>query len=165
MRTLFCMMAVACTVLLANIPKASASEWGCEVLLCASSSNPSWHGVASCHPPMEKLISAMAGWNFTWPACPEAGTGPPGYEKYEPCKTGYAAVYTGNTDHISGTPEGNSCEKIVNVCETQPWLARDGGCNQVVDSYARPVRDKPYYFDLKSTATGAMSRHYFDLNE
>ena len=28
-----------------------ASDWGCEVLLCAASSNPSWHDVASCRPP------------------------------------------------------------------------------------------------------------------
>lgn len=29
---------------------AQASDWGCEVLLCASSSNPSWRGVPACHP-------------------------------------------------------------------------------------------------------------------
>ena len=33
---------------------AQASEWGCEVLLCASSSNPSWRGVPACHPPMNR---------------------------------------------------------------------------------------------------------------
>lgn len=44
-----------------------ASEWGCEVLLCASSSNPSWRGVPACRPPMYRLISAMKGWGFSWP--------------------------------------------------------------------------------------------------
>ena len=54
---------------------AAASEWGCEVLLCASSSNPSWRGVPACHPPMNRLISAMKKPGFDWPTCPEAGTG------------------------------------------------------------------------------------------
>jgi hypothetical protein len=58
-----------------------ASEWGCEVLLCASSSDPSWRGVQACHPPMYRLISAMNGWGFKWPTCLEAGTGEPGYER------------------------------------------------------------------------------------
>ena len=46
---------------------AAASEWGCEVLLCASSSNPSWRGVPACHPPMTRLISAMKKPGFHWP--------------------------------------------------------------------------------------------------
>ena len=49
-----------------------ASEWGCEVLLCASSSNPSWRGVPACHPPMNRLISAMKKPGFDWPTCHEA---------------------------------------------------------------------------------------------
>jgi hypothetical protein len=32
------------------VSDAQASEWDCEILLCASSSNPSWRGVSSCHP-------------------------------------------------------------------------------------------------------------------
>lgn len=51
----------------------TASEWGCEVLLCASSSNPSWRGVPACHLPMYRLISAMKRPGFSWPTCPEGG--------------------------------------------------------------------------------------------
>lgn len=51
--------------------RAEASEWGCEVLLCASSSNPSWRGVPACHPPMHRLISAMKGWGFRGPLAPK----------------------------------------------------------------------------------------------
>ena len=67
---------------------ATASEWGCEVLLCASSSNPSWRGVSACHPPMNRLISAMKKPGFDWPTCPEAGTGSPGHERYADCPEG-----------------------------------------------------------------------------
>src|SRR6478735_5267175 len=68
---------------------ATASDWGCEVLLCAASSNPSWRGVASCHPPMKRLISAMKKPGFDWPTCPAAGTGSPGFERYAACPKGY----------------------------------------------------------------------------
>jgi len=71
---------------------ATASEWGCEILLCASSSNPSWRGVPACHPPMNRLISAMKRPSFSWPTCPEAGTGRPGYEQFEECPVGWAAT-------------------------------------------------------------------------
>lgn len=53
--------------------RTEASEWGCKVLLCASSSNPGWRGVPACHPPMYRLISAMKGWGFSWPPCPKLG--------------------------------------------------------------------------------------------
>ena len=63
---------LAAATWLSSPDRAEASEWGCEVLLCASSSNPSWRGVPACHPPMYRLISAMKGWGFSWPTCPEA---------------------------------------------------------------------------------------------
>ncbi len=144
---------------------ATASEWGCEVLLCASSSAPPWQGIPSCHPPMEKLLLAMAGWSFSWPICPEAGTAAPGYEKYEPCKDGYTAIHTGDDYGSSGASDANTCVKIVDVCKSRGGMTEEtGSCNQIVDHYARKVRDNPYYFDLKSTATGQTTRRYFNLN-
>lgn len=38
---------------------AEDASWGCQVLLCAASQNPSWHGVPYCVPPMTRLIAAM----------------------------------------------------------------------------------------------------------
>ena len=98
--------------------RAEASEWGCEVLLCASSSNPSWRGVPACHAPMYRLISAMGNWGFSWPTCPEAGTGKPGYEAYDDCQ-------------------------------------------QTVTT-ARPLREDPYYFDIRHD-DGNVTRHWFSL--
>jgi hypothetical protein len=60
------------------IDRAEASEWGCKVLLCASSSNPSWRGVPACHPPMYRLISAMRRPGFSWPTCPRGRNGQTG---------------------------------------------------------------------------------------
>ena len=145
---------------------AVASEWGCEVLLCASSSNPSWHGIPSCQPPMRKLIAAMRGWNFSWPTCPEAGTGAPGFEKYQHCNAGYTAVTGDNGGHGFSRAEANICQKTENPCEGRPWMRHDdGGCSRIVDSYARPLRAQPYYFDIGLSTGSGTSRHYFDLND
>lgn len=85
---------------------AAASEWGCEVLLCASSSNPSWRGVSACHPPMNRLISAMKKPGFDWPTCPEAGTGSPGHERYADCPEGYRV---GSRGAAMDSPERATC--------------------------------------------------------
>ncbi len=52
---------------LTAIDDAQASQWGCEVPLCASSSSPSWRGVPACHPSMNRLILAMRRTGFSWP--------------------------------------------------------------------------------------------------
>ncbi len=43
------------------VAKAADADWGCQVLLCAASSAPSWHQVPYCVPPMMKLITASHG--------------------------------------------------------------------------------------------------------
>lgn len=97
------MLSVAFPNLLAT--PAKASEWGCEVLLCAASSHPSWRGVDTCHPPMERLISAMKKPGFSWPTCPEGGAGKPGYEKYAECPAGWTPA----ADDVGGSGfRGNS---------------------------------------------------------
>lgn len=40
--------------------EAEDASWGCQVLLCAASQNPSWQGVPYCVPPMKRLIAAMS---------------------------------------------------------------------------------------------------------
>lgn len=138
--------------------EAPAGEWGCEVLLCASSSNPSWRGVPECHPPMSRLISAMSGWGFTWPTCPEAGTGKPGYEQHADCPAGWSVGYTDN-DH-GARSEPNLCIQVQDTCGTRYGSRRDD-CRQTV-SMARPLRGEPYYFDIPNE-DDQITRHWFSL--
>lgn len=141
---------------LVSVDQAKASEWGCEVLLCASSSNPSWRGVPACHPPMYRLISAMRGWGFSWPTCPDAGTGRPGYETYDECPAGWS-VGSSNQDHGGGQPD--LCVQVRNTCPSG-FGGRDG-CQQTVTMF-RPLREDPYYFDIRHD-DGNVTRHWFNL--
>jgi hypothetical protein len=135
-----------------------ASEWGCEVLLCASSSNPSWQGVPACHPPMSRLISAMRGWGFSWPTCPEAGTGRPGYEQYADCSAGWSVGYSEN-DH-GARRQPNLCIQVRDTCGYR-YRGRQEECRKTV-SITRPVRENPYYFDIPNH-DGQIGRHWFSL--
>jgi hypothetical protein len=133
-----------------------ASEWGCEVLLCASSSNPSWRGVPACHPPMNRLISAMGKGGFSWPTCREAGTGKPGYEAYDECPAGWSNA---SSDHDHGRAEGDLCVQVRNTCPSG-FSGRDG-CQETV-TMPRPLREDPYYFDIPDD-DGNVRRHWFNL--
>ncbi|WP_117196066.1 hypothetical protein [Rhizobium terrae] len=161
---------------LALAPKATADEWGCTVLLCAASTNPSWHGVPECRPPMQKLISAMRRPGFSWPTCPEGGAGKPGYEKFAECPVGWTETSneTGSGDN-AGNGELSRCMRQVNDCagynsdrqrpssESQIQSVWGEGC-QRTDYMARPLRDQPYFFDMRDEQTGTLTRFYFDLN-
>ncbi|RUM10318.1 hypothetical protein [Rhizobium fabae] len=158
---------------------AQGSEWGCEVLLCAASDNPSWHEVESCHPPMERLITAMKRPGFSWPTCPEGGAGKPGYDRYADCPAGWQPV-AGDQDYDHGrSGELSRCSRTVRVCNgrtpqsadsdrqentregiTREFLGRNS-C-EYREYVARPLRAQPYYFDIKSEQ-GGTERHYFDL--
>lgn len=89
--------------------QAQEAPWGCEVLLFAASSAPSWHGVSYCVRPMTKLIAAMKLPGFSWPICPGAGTGAPGIEVYEECPVGYRPMK--ETDGNGRGTYGESCFK------------------------------------------------------
>jgi hypothetical protein len=147
-------MSCAAWVLLADA--AEASEWGCEVLLCASSSDPSWRGVPACHPPMYRLISAMDRPGFSWPTCPEASTSGPGYERYDECPEGWSVAYS-NQDRGGGEPD--LCVLVRNTCPAGFRGRQD--CQQTA-SMPRPVREKPYYFDIRHHDDNA-TRHWFSL--
>jgi hypothetical protein len=69
--------------------KAQDAEFGCQVLLCAAATNPSWPSIAYCVPVMNQLFAMMRSLRFRWPVCTAAGTGAPGYEPYQPCPTGW----------------------------------------------------------------------------
>lgn len=157
-----------------------ASEWGCEVLLCASSSNPSWRGVPACHPPMYKLIRAMKKPGFSWPTCPEAGTGRPGYEAQEDCPEGTTTSYQSEDGvrFLSGRGV-RYCTRYETVNRGDFWRNRrdDSGESyvmRVVDGkyvYSKkvttraPMRSDPYYFDIKDQTKGTTTRHYFNLRK
>lgn len=142
---------------------AEDAEWGCQVLLCAASSSPSWHGIPYCVPPMVKLITAMAKPHFSWPTCPGAGTGAPGYEKYGDCPAGYAIGYSSSDSDNSSRSEPDRCVKTINHCGSGFYYSHDrDSCVETV-SEPRPVRSQPYYFDIPQ-ASGTKQRSWFDLN-
>ncbi|RTM10857.1 MAG: hypothetical protein EKK31_01255 [Hyphomicrobiales bacterium] len=151
-RTAF-ILAIGVRALSVDVSDAAASEWGCEVLLCASSSDPSWHGVPACHPPMERLIAAMSSWSFTWPTCPEAGIGAPGFERYADCPAGWTVGYSEVSHGTRSDP--NICVKKGAAC------GRRDSCGDTV-SIPRPFREEPYYFDI-SDNDGSLTRHWFNL--
>ncbi|WP_244482111.1 hypothetical protein [Rhizobium sp. Root1204] len=130
---------------------ATASEWGCEVLLCAASSNPSWRGVAYCHPPMKRLITEMKKPDCDWPTCPAAGTGSPGFERYAACPKGYQVGR--RQDRNGFGREQNLCIRTVNMCQGRTHglynSDRQQGCIQTV-SISRPLKSEPYFFDIKN---------------
>ena len=144
---------------------AAGSEWGCEVLLCASSSNPSWRGVPACFPPMNRLMSAMKNPGFKWPVCPEAGTGAPGFEQYAECPEGYQVGSRGGRNSFAG--EGDLCVKTVDVCQGDAHdlynSDRQRSCIKTV-SISRPLRSEPYFFDIMNDTSGQAERHWFGLN-
>ncbi|WFS69592.1 hypothetical protein CFBP4996_26325 (plasmid) [Agrobacterium leguminum] len=151
--------------------QAEDASWGCQVLLCAASSNPSWHGVPYCVPPMQKLISAMAKPGFDWPICHEAKAGSPGREVFEACPEG-SKPGSRNTgyDNNFGRDEQDQCVKTVNVCENgrnQNFrrFSSDSreSCIQTVYS-PRPRRADPYFFDIPNDK-GVKQRFWFNLND
>lgn len=140
--------------------RTDASEWGCEVLLCASSSNPAWRGVPACHPPMYRLISAMSKRGFSWPTCPEAGTGRPGYDAYEECPAGWSI---GSIDTDRGHRKApNLCIRVTATCG-KGYIGRGRECRRTV-AMVRPLRESPYYFDIPSK-DGKTERHWFGLRK
>ncbi|MBB6469167.1 hypothetical protein HNQ96_005056 [Aminobacter lissarensis] len=144
---------------------ALASEWGCKILLCASSSDPSWRGVPACHAPMYKLISAMKQPGFSWPTCPEAGTGRPGHEQFEDCPSGWVATTSPNSDRRSSRK--SHCAREINLCGEgrRARSGRDGESCTRTEVVARGLRQDPYYFDINDDTDGSVSRHWFSLTK
>ncbi|MEZ2129799.1 hypothetical protein AAE028_18825 [Sinorhizobium sp. CB9] len=156
--------------------KAENPSWGCQVLLCAASQNPSWPGVPYCVPPMTKLIAAMKEPGFSWPICHEANAGKPGHETYGDCPSGTTVGYSSQMGNgWSGEPD--QCIKTVDVCRTPGQHASDadlrGGVirrsfgdrgNSCIEQIAtpRPRRADPYYFDIPNDK-GVKERFWFDL--
>jgi hypothetical protein len=105
---------------------------------------------------MYRLISAMKGWGFSWPTCPEAGTGKPGYEAYDDCPAGWNV---GSSDQDHGDGNGDLCIQVRNTCHSG-YGGRDG-CRETA-TMPRPLREDPYYFDIRAD-DGNVNRHWFNL--
>ncbi len=156
---------------------AEDASWGCQVLLCAASQNPSWHGVPYCVPPMTKLIAAMKEPGFSWPICHEANAGKPGHETYEDCPVGTTVGYSSQGNN-GGGGEPDQCIKTVDICRSAGQRVSDADLRGAVirrtfgdrgDSCTeqiatpRPRRTNPYFFDIPDEQ-GVKQRFWFNLN-
>ncbi|MGP4670171.1 hypothetical protein [Agrobacterium pusense] len=158
--------------------KAQDASWGCQVLLCAASKNPSWHGVPYCVTPMRKLIDAMSRPGFSWPVCHEAKAGKPGREDYEDCPAGTTVGYSSRGGVNSSRSEPDQCIETVNICQLsgqRDGSARSGSltisrslggdgdsCTKQIAT-SRPRRADPFYFDVPNSE-GVKERFWFNLN-
>jgi len=184
-RLLFAAASLAVLAMPPATTKAEEASWGCQILLCAASQSPSWHGVPYCVPPMTKLIKAMAKPKFKWPICQEAETGKPGFEPFEACPDGMTAVSSSDGGLSFGFDNKDQCTKTVNQClnraafRTQYGDSREndrngitikkleqGGKNSnecmVQVTQPRPRRADPYYFDIPNDQ-GVKQRNWFNL--
>lgn len=153
LNTLLTTATVLATMLSPAAARADDAPWGCQVLLCAASQNPSWHGVPYCVPPMTKLIAAMKLPGFTWPICPGAGTGAPGYQQYDDCPAGYTP-----TEDMSGHGGGSQSSCVKRAATG----GGHGNIGEAIDRIPRPLKKEPYYFDITGSG-GDRSRFWFDL--
>ena len=142
-------------------PALAEEEFGCKVLLCAASENPSWRSVPYCVPVMAKLYSMMNAWSFTWPSCLSAGTGAPGFEPYDDCPTGWTASTVSISGSSSGVMSVGGQSGVQHICQrrnTSNWGCQNGlssfsGGNRndsqsCIETIPRPMRADPYYFDI-----------------
>jgi hypothetical protein len=144
---------------------AAASDWGCKVLLCAASDNPSWQSVPSCLPPMYKLIACKfkTFGACPWPTCPEGGAGKPGYAKYEECPSGWTPQASSSTG--SGRSELDLCVQRRSDCSAH--IKQGAGLQGLscISSMPRPMRTKPYNFQITNSQTNQVETHWFSLKK
>ncbi|WP_307877514.1 MULTISPECIES: hypothetical protein [unclassified Rhizobium] len=157
--------------------KADDVSWGCQVLLCAASKNPSWHSVPYCVAPMTRLIAAINDPAFSWPVCHEANAGKPGHDIFEDCPAGTTAGYSSQGDAgLRGEP--NQCIKTVDLCRSPSQRGsnaafkvttvrrvfgnRGDSCIEQIAT-PRPRRNEPYFFDIPNDK-GVKQRFWFDLD-
>ena len=166
MQRLIAAITINClAVLVAGLAPAKASDWGCKVLLCAASDNPSWQSVPSCHPPMYKLIACKfkSFGACPWPACPEGGTGEPGYEKFEDCSEGWRPAVRLTRDGSEN--ELSLCVQTKQNCDNGASFSDSRNLRNCVVSMPRVLRAKPYYFEIADGETNTVKRHWFSLNK
>ena len=142
---------------------ATAGDWGCKVLLCAASDNPSWQSVPSCLSPMYKLIACKfkTFGACPWPHCPEGGASKPSYEKYDDCPSGWSPQASSSTG--SGNGELNICVQRRSDCGAKLKQGAGLAGLSCIASIPRPLRTKPYNFQIRSSQTNQVEMHWFSL--
>lgn len=157
MRRTFFAIGIAATAVSLPASAWAEDEFGCKVLLCAASENPSWSGVPYCVPVMAKLYSMMQAWSFTWPVCTAAGTGGPGYEPYDNCPEGWQASVIGPGSSsgvlsVGGHGSGQHvCQRYTQSffgCIDDNRSSVISGNSSCLQTIPRPLRADPYYFDI-----------------
>jgi hypothetical protein len=150
--------------------RAQDASFGCKVLLCALAANPSWQGIAYCVPIMQTLTALMGKKGFSWPPCPEAKTGAPGHEQHAACPAGSTAVdvaTTGQTNTQSNGQSGPMCARPTPMnaafAPADPASLDAESLQQRFELTPRPLRDKPYYFDMPQSDGQGTERMYFGL--
>jgi hypothetical protein len=144
-------------------PPAAAQEasFGCQVLLCAASRNPSWKGVPFCVPVMHRLFRDLRR-GAPWPSCPEGDVGPPGYEPFEACPANAVPASQGRSDDGGlklGDPSGDLC--AVRIEALRSCRLQHGDCQARYELSPRPRRAEPWFVDI-GTPEGT-SRFWFSL--
>ena len=156
--------------------RAQDAPWGCQVLLCAAATTPSWSGIPYCVPPMTQLFQQLAH-GGGWPSCPQGGeTSGLGYQPYKPCPApqfniDYQQATYGSegmpmqSGILQADPNGAFC----GTADQLNWQPQNGG--GITGDYGSPYtlqltaavpNPKPYYVDI--TPTGAApQRFYFSL--
>lgn len=151
------------TVSWSSAAAAADADWGCQVLLCAASQNPGWQGVPYCVPPMQRLIATMSLPFFSWPICAVAGSGAPGYERYEDCPSGYTPSRSSDGSAYEKQSDFDRCSRPA-INQTCFFRSSSNPVCSQVEVIDRPLRAKPYYFDIPQ-ASGQSERVWFSLQE
>lgn len=153
--------ALTALILTPTAPQAQDASFGCQVLLCAASRNPSWRGVPYCGPVMQRLFQQLRR-GGSWPTCPEGRVGRPGYDPFEACLAPAVPASQGRGDERSlrlGDASGDLCALRIEpprVCSSE-----SSDCGVRYELSPRPRRSEPWYVDIE-TGEGT-TRFWFSL--
>ena len=98
-----------------------------------------------------------------WPRCPEGGAGKPSYEKYAECPAGWTPQSSSSAG--SGRSDLDVCVQRKSDCGAN--LKQGGGQAgfSCIASMPRPLRSKPYNFQIRNSQTGLVETHWFSLKK
>ncbi len=154
-------LALSALVLTPAAPHAQDASFGCQVLLCAASRNPSWKGVPYCLPVMQRLFRQLRR-GGSWPTCPEGRVGRPGYDPFEPCPAPSVPASQGRCDDGSlrlGDASDDLC--AVRIEPPRVCSSERGDCGVRYALSPRPRRAEPWYVDIG--APEGATRFWFSL--
>lgn len=152
-------MTVAAILMLIHCGPASASEFGCKVMLCLASPGGAKQ-YAECHPTIEKLQQKLSR-GEPFPSCKEANSEgvatKKGYEPYEPCSDGYEQASMVSTEF--GRRETTVCRKLTGFQEE----TLDGQTQKVpvYEYYDATPRAKARYIEVWVNGEQSGERYYY----